>query len=56
MTLENCLSLRQIYDLIEPEFFVKEGVKIGVAYSFVSDITKWLKLREQTRETENSVD
>lgn len=56
VTSENSLSLRQIYDLIEPEFFVKEGMKIGVAYSFVSDITKWLKLREQTRDTEDSVD
>lgn len=38
VTLENCLDLKQIYDYIDPDFFVK-GVKIGVARRFVSDIT-----------------
>ena len=42
VTLENFLDLKQIYDHIDPDFFVKEGVKIGVARRFVSDITLWI--------------
>lgn len=56
VTLENCLDLKQIYDHIDPDFFVKEGVKIGVARRFVSDITLWIKHCDQikAREDESS--
>ncbi|OJJ65598.1 hypothetical protein ASPBRDRAFT_531819 [Aspergillus brasiliensis CBS 101740] len=47
IVLDNCLDLGQLHNAkIGAEFFVKEGVKIGVAYRFVSDTGKWLSQRK----------
>jgi hypothetical protein len=56
VTLENTLDLRQIRDEINPDFFVKQGVKIGVARRFVSDISLWLKHCAQNKDSEDSSD
>ena len=53
VTLENCLDLKQIYDHIDPDFFVKEGVKIGVARRFVSDISFWIKHCDEIKARED---
>jgi hypothetical protein len=45
IALDNCLDLGQIQGE-NPDFFVKQGVKIGVARRFVSDIRLWLEERE----------
>jgi hypothetical protein len=52
VALDNCLDLKQICGE-NPEFFVKQGVKIGAARRFVSDISLWLKHRERHKESEN---
>lgn len=52
VALDNCLDLKQIHGE-NPEFFVKQGVKIGAARKFVSDISLWLKHREQNKESGN---
>ncbi|KAJ8147377.1 hypothetical protein LV157_008672, partial [Aspergillus fumigatus] len=46
IALENCLDLGQIRTE-NPEFFVKQGVKIGVARRFVSHTKLWLEEREK---------
>lgn len=43
VALENCLDLKQIYEDQDPGFFIKHGVKVGVARRFVSDIGHWLE-------------
>lgn len=43
VALENCLDLVQIYEDQDPSFFVKHGVKVGVARRFVRDICYWVK-------------
>jgi hypothetical protein len=54
IVLENCLDLGQLHNPnIGAEFLVKEGVKIGVAYRFVSDTTKWLKQRKRKKGVNN---
>lgn len=45
IALENCLDLGQIR-AENPEFFVKQGVKIGVARRFVRHTKLWLDERE----------
>ena len=53
--LANCLELSQLRNpKIGAEFFVKEGVKIGAAYKFVSDTSKWLEQRKRKRPTEDN--
>jgi hypothetical protein len=49
VTLENCLDLKQIHLDQDPDFFVKQGVKIGVARRFVSEVSLWLKHCEKNR-------
>jgi hypothetical protein len=49
VALENCLNLKQIYEDQDPDFFVKQGVKVGVARRFVSDISHWVKQCEQNK-------
>lgn len=39
------LSLEQVYNDQDPEFFIKNGVKIGISRRFVNDITEWVKQR-----------
>lgn len=43
VAIENCLDLKQIFTDQDPAFFVRQGVKIGVARRFVSDIPDWVK-------------
>jgi hypothetical protein len=52
ISLDNCLDLKQIRGE-NPDFFVKQGVKIGAARRFVSDVSLWLKHREQNKEGGN---
>lgn len=42
------LDLEQVYEDQDPEFFVRSGVKRGVARRFVSDIPKWAELYKST--------
>lgn len=54
IVLDNCLDLGQLHNpKIGPEFFVKEGVKIGVAHRFVNDTNKWLKQCKRKRVAED---
>jgi hypothetical protein len=39
----NSLDLKQIYEDQDWDFFVKNGVKVGAARCFVSDIREWVK-------------
>ncbi|KAI2868504.1 hypothetical protein CBS63078_11258 [Aspergillus niger] len=41
VALENGLDLEQIYGDQDPDFFIKHGVRIGVARRFVKEIRKW---------------
>ncbi|CAG8122535.1 unnamed protein product [Penicillium nalgiovense] len=43
MILENGLDLDQVYRDQDPHFFIKKGIKIGIARRFVEDIRKWVK-------------
>jgi hypothetical protein len=42
-TLEDGLDLEQVYGDQDPGFFVRSGIKRGVARRFVSDIDEWAK-------------
>lgn len=52
IALDNCLDLKQISGE-NPEFFVKQGVKIGAARRFVADIGLWIQHCEQSKASEN---
>lgn len=41
--LDNSLDLEQVYEDQDPKFFIKKGIKIGIARRFVEDIGKWAK-------------
>lgn len=56
ITLENCLDLQQIYEGIDPDFFVKHGVKYGIARRFVHDISTWVKEGQWKNDHEGSLD
>lgn len=43
VALTNGLDLKQIDKDQDPEFFIKNGVKVGVARRFVNDIRDWIK-------------
>lgn len=49
VTLENCLDLKQIHHDQDPEFFIRQGVKIGVARRFVSEISDWVQEYQPNR-------
>jgi hypothetical protein len=49
VTLENCLDLKQIHHDQDPEFFIRQGVKIGVARRFVSEINDWAQEYQPNR-------
>ncbi|KAF7588282.1 hypothetical protein BBP40_005936 [Aspergillus hancockii] len=51
VALENGLDLEQVYNDQDPDFFIKNGIKIGIARRFVSDITDWLKQRVEVLES-----
>jgi hypothetical protein len=46
VALENGLDLEQVYKDQDPDFFIKRGVKIGIARHFVDDISIWAKRYE----------
>jgi hypothetical protein len=46
VALENGLDLVQVYKDQDPDFFIKHGVKIGIARHFVDDISVWAKRYE----------
>ncbi|GFF61848.1 conserved hypothetical protein [Aspergillus udagawae] len=54
IALENCLDLKQILSDNDPEFYHKQGVKIGVARRFADDIPLWLEDRENRNDTEET--
>jgi hypothetical protein len=41
--LDDGLDLEQVYQDQDPGFFIRSGVKRGVARRFVSDIEEWVK-------------
>jgi hypothetical protein len=43
VALEDGLDLEQVYEDQDPEFFIKHGVKRGIARRFVNDIEDWVK-------------
>jgi hypothetical protein len=43
VALTNGLDLKQIHEDKDPIFFIKHGVKVGVARRFVQDIRDWVK-------------
>lgn len=43
MALANGLDLAQIHEDQSPDFFIANGVKVGVARRFVRDIQNWVK-------------
>ncbi|KAJ5095285.1 hypothetical protein N7532_007576 [Penicillium argentinense] len=44
LVLANGLDLKQIHGDQDPDFFIKQGVKVGVARRFVCEITEWVKI------------
>ncbi|KAF9883091.1 hypothetical protein FE257_004099 [Aspergillus nanangensis] len=45
VALDNGLDLKQIHGDQDPDFFIKHGVKIGVARRFVNEIPRWAEER-----------
>jgi hypothetical protein len=43
LALANGLDLQQIHCDQDPDFFIKQGINVGVARRFVSEITHWVK-------------
>ena len=43
IALADGLDLEQVYEDQNPDFFVRRGVKIGIARRFVGDIRDWVK-------------
>ncbi|KAI9147313.1 hypothetical protein HJFPF1_12332 [Paramyrothecium foliicola] len=41
ITRKECLDLRHVYSTNDVEFYTKQGVKLGIALSFVGDIRDW---------------
>lgn len=46
--LLDMLDLEQVYEDQDPDFFIQNGVKRGVARRFVSDIGRWAELYKST--------
>ncbi|KAJ5642756.1 hypothetical protein N7490_006756 [Penicillium lividum] len=44
LALANGLDLQQIHSDQDPDFFIKQGISVGVARRFVSEIIQWAKL------------
>ncbi|KAL4405406.1 hypothetical protein CABS03_13588 [Colletotrichum abscissum] len=43
VALDHGLDLEQVHQDQEPDFFIEQGVKVGVARRFVRDIGKWVE-------------
>lgn len=44
LVLANGLDLKQIHGDQDPDFFIKQGVKVGVARRFICEITEWVSI------------
>ena len=44
LALANGLDLQQIHGDQDPDFFIKQGISVGVARRFVSEIAQWAKV------------
>jgi hypothetical protein len=53
IALDHGLDLQQLYDDQDPGFFVKDGIKVGIAPRFIRDIQCWLQ--QQTGGDEGSI-
>lgn len=51
-TLLEMLDLEQVHEDQDPDFYVRNGVKRGVARRFVSDIGRWAELYKSTYNSE----
>jgi hypothetical protein len=51
--LREMLDLEQVHDDQNPDFFIRGGVKCGVARRFVSDIARWAKHYKTTYRSED---
>ena len=43
VALQDGLDLEQVHEDQDPAFFIKNGIKRGVARRFISDIESWAK-------------
>lgn len=43
VTLDEGLDLEQVHEDCNPGFFIKNGVKSGIARRFISDIANWVE-------------
>ena len=43
VTLQDGLDLEQVYGDQNVAFFIKSGIKPGIARRFISDIERWVK-------------
>ncbi|OAG04885.1 uncharacterized protein CC84DRAFT_1187813 [Paraphaeosphaeria sporulosa] len=43
-TLQEMLDLEQVYEDQDTDFYIQQGVKMGVARRFISDIPRWAEL------------
>lgn len=51
VALANGLDLEQIFNDQDPKFFTNSGVKVGIAWRFVSDINEWVHHYEDDMES-----
>ncbi|KAF2188820.1 hypothetical protein K469DRAFT_564491 [Zopfia rhizophila CBS 207.26] len=52
LALDDGLDLEQVYEDQDPDFFIKGGVKRGVARRFVADIERWVKRYKSSHDAE----
>jgi hypothetical protein len=50
ITLADGIDLEQVYEVQDPEFFVRQGVKPGIAQRFVRDIRVWVEQHQRGAE------
>lgn len=43
IALDQGLDLQQLYDDQDPDFFIKQGIKVGIARRFIRDIGYWVE-------------
>jgi hypothetical protein len=43
IALDHGLDLQQLYDDQDPDFFTKQGIKVGIARRFIRDIGYWIE-------------
>ena len=52
VALDDVLDLEQVYEDQDPEFFIRSGMKRGVARRFVSDIARCVKRYKESHGAE----